>query len=359
MPRRAEVQVQEGLAAQGMLRQRPAFLLQRQLVALLCALAALWWMSVGHAQSAVYYADDIQQTPARTQVSPGYLTLIEFYQDIDQISSGRPDLLHVEAVGSKIYVSALGRSGATDLVVEVGARTQLLHVQIAPGSSTRRYVVMLDKPPPPPAKPVAPKPAPPVKTTPVGAALVKAAPVKSAPGAIKPAPVKPVSAKPVPATAAPVAAPVQPSPVTPPQPPKGALPPAQAPPQDAANIKDWRAAPQPSWLSFRVIERNLGHSDGEVTLFFALENSGSTPLLVIDAADLHATQNGTSVPVKLRQGLNPATLRADRTHQGTLVLALSAAMRRAGPITLSWTLRDPGKQLTYTVVRQVNPLGLN
>ena len=320
MPRRPEVRS----GCQVLAWPSPALLFQRQLAALFCALAALWCLAAVRAQSAVFYADDLQLRAASTQVSPGYLTLIEFFQDVDQISSGRPDLLHVEAAGAKIYVSALARSGSTDLVIEVGARTQLLHVQIAPGNNTRRYQILLDKPAPKVVKPAA-------------RVLASRPVVRKPPAEVVPA--QPVRAINLPS--APVARTVG------------------VPAAPVATAQTWTTAPQPAWLSFRVIERDLSRQPGEVTLFFALQNSGTVPLLVIDSADLHATQNGVPVPVRLRQGSNPATLRADRTHQGTLTLQLSPAMRRGGPITLSWMARDPVRQTGYLVEKRLDQLSLD
>ncbi|WP_102127592.1 hypothetical protein [Deinococcus planocerae] len=251
------------------------------LILLLCLLAALWWPGSGRAQNATYFAADLQAAPRTVLVSPDYLTVIEFYQEVDQISSGRPELLHVEASGAKVYVSALGRSGSTDLVVEVGARTQLLRVEIVPGNNTRRYVVRLDRP------------APPLRVT----------PPPPPPPASRPAPARTVN---------------------------------------------------PAWLSFRVTAGDLDGRPDAVTLLFAVEHRGSAPLLVLNAADLRVRQGGTAVAVQVRQGLDPATLRRGRTHQGTLVLRLGAAQRRGAPITLSWTLRDPSTQTSYVVERRLD-----
>ncbi|PNY79655.1 hypothetical protein CVO96_16965 [Deinococcus koreensis] len=291
--------------------------LPRRLLPLLFALAALTWLAGARAQNAVYYANDLQAAPAAALVSPGFLTVIEFYQEIDQISSGRPDLLHVEAAGAKIYVSALGRTGSTDLVIEVGARTQLLHVEISPGNATRRYVVRLNKPAPRP--PAAPR-----------AQALPVRPPASAPAARPPAPRPPAVT-----LSAPVARPAA-SPV--------------------ATRQTWSTAAQPSWLSLRVIEQDLDARPDEVTLFFAVEHSGTVPLLVLSEADVKVSQNGATLPVRVKQGANPATLRAGRTHQGTLILQLAPGLRRDQPVTLSWTLRDPSGQVSYLVQRRLERL---
>ncbi len=150
-------------------------------------LIALIAFTVGGAwaQTDVFYADDLARAPKGIAVSPGYLTVLEFFQEVDQVASGRPGMMKVEVNGSKIYISALVQSGATDLIVEVGARTQLFRVTFTKGNAPRRYVVVLQKPapkvtpPPAPAPPVAP-PAP-VAAPPVAAAAKPVAASKPAP----------------------------------------------------------------------------------------------------------------------------------------------------------------------------------
>lgn len=326
-PQRPDPQAlkQQALVA---VRTLPApWLLRPQMLAL-CLLAALLGLSLARAETAVYYADDIQTRPVMAQVAPGFLTIVEFYQDIDQISSGRPDLLHVEAAGAKMYVSALGRAGSTDLVIEIGGRTQLVHIQIKPGNSTRRYVVELDKPPPVPR-------------------VTKAPPA--------PAAVARVSAAQSPAAQAPVRQTPPPRPA-----PQATLVRSSAPvgsPVTRSAPEGWSAQPQPSWLSFRLIERNLSHKPGELTLFFAVEHSGGTPLLVMDATELHVQQNGVDLPVVVRQGVNPAVLRAGRTQTGTLVIQLTPGQQNL-PFTLNWSLHDPAKQINYVVERRLERLPL-
>ena len=125
-------------------------------------LIALIALSCGSAlaQTQVFYADDLARAPSGIAVSPGYLTILEFYQEVDQVASGRPGMMKVEVNGAKIYVSALVQSGSTDLVVEVGSRTQLFRVSVMKGNAPRRYVIVLQKPVPRVTAPQTVTPAP-------------------------------------------------------------------------------------------------------------------------------------------------------------------------------------------------------
>lgn len=154
----------------------------------LSKLIALVALSYGSAlaQTQVFYADDLARAPSGIAVSPGYLTILEFYQEVDQVASGRPGMMKVEVNGAKIYVSALVQSGSTDLVVEVGSRTQLFRVSVMKGNAPRRYVIVLQKPAPrvtaPAPQTVTPPPAAPAAKPPTAPR-----PVVSKPAAPRPA----------------------------------------------------------------------------------------------------------------------------------------------------------------------------
>ncbi len=121
--------------------------------------AFIAFAGLAQAQTATYYADDLTNNAKTIMVTPGYLTLLEFYQEVDGINSGRPGLLKVDvppSSGSKVFVSALANAGATDLIIEIGSRVLLFRVQVAQGNAPRRYVIALNKPTPEvkPSKPV-------------------------------------------------------------------------------------------------------------------------------------------------------------------------------------------------------------
>jgi hypothetical protein len=126
--------------------------------------AFIAFAGLAQAQTATYYADDLTNNAKTIMVTPGYYTLLEFYQEVDGIHSGRAGLLKAEVPegnGSKVLVSALANSGSTDLLVDIGSRTLLFRVQVTQGNSPRRYTIALEKPaqqakPTPQTKPTKP-----------------------------------------------------------------------------------------------------------------------------------------------------------------------------------------------------------
>jgi hypothetical protein len=126
--------------------------------------AFIAFAGLAQAQTATFYADDLTNNAKTIMVTPGYLTLLEFYQEVDGLNSGRPGLIKVDVPsgnGSKVFVSTLANSGATDLIVEIGSRVLLFRVQITQGNAPRRYAIALEKPaqqakPTPQTKPAKP-----------------------------------------------------------------------------------------------------------------------------------------------------------------------------------------------------------
>jgi hypothetical protein len=95
-----------------------------------------------------YYASDLEHTPQVIKMSPGYLTVIEFWGPVDLVSSGRSDLLNVDVQGSKVLISPLMNSGLTDLIIDVGGRTMMFKLNVENGITPRRYVVKREAPAP-------------------------------------------------------------------------------------------------------------------------------------------------------------------------------------------------------------------
>lgn len=111
------------------------------------AVPLAFFISAASAQNVVtktYYARELDQQAQPIVVSSGYLTVLQFYDKVSQVASGRPDLIRVEAFGTKLYVSTSANSGSTDLVVEVGDRVQMFKVNIERGEAPRRYNVIGD-----------------------------------------------------------------------------------------------------------------------------------------------------------------------------------------------------------------------
>lgn len=89
-----------------------------------------------------YLATDLSIIPAEIRLSPGYSTIIEFYGAVDLIVTGNPDLLNIDDLGTRIVLTTVQRSGATDLFVEVGGRSLMFEVMIdVDDTSIRRYLV--------------------------------------------------------------------------------------------------------------------------------------------------------------------------------------------------------------------------
>lgn len=116
------------------------------------------------------YSDDLAHTPARISLSPNYLTVIEFWAPIVQVSSGQPSLLNVDVNGSKVYLSPTVGTGRTDLIVDIAGKSQLFLVVIEEGETPRRYAVSQDKPE---LRNVSPDPATAVNAPPLPEATAK------------------------------------------------------------------------------------------------------------------------------------------------------------------------------------------
>lgn len=112
-------------------------------------------VSLSVAQTAPYVLKtfDLTQLDARPEqvlVSPDVLTLLEFDEQIGEVSTGRPEAMTIEVNGNMIRLRANWTAGTTDLVVSVGNRTAMFTIEIdAEGEHTRRYVIKKPEPPVP------------------------------------------------------------------------------------------------------------------------------------------------------------------------------------------------------------------
>ncbi len=88
--------------------------------------------------------------PGQIAVSPDVLTLVEFDDQVADVSTARPDAMTIEVSGNVIRLRSNWRAGSTDLVVTVANQTAMFTVEIEPeGEHTRRYVVTKPAPPTP------------------------------------------------------------------------------------------------------------------------------------------------------------------------------------------------------------------
>jgi len=120
-------------------------------------------MALGQSVLKTYYADDLVRVPGLIEVSPGFTTVMDFWDTVSTLASAKGELLRVESAGPRILISATQKAGQTDLVVEVAGRTLLFTLKIGPGVGPRRYVIELSR-----ARTQTPTPfyVPPVSSTP-------------------------------------------------------------------------------------------------------------------------------------------------------------------------------------------------
>lgn len=117
-----------------------------KLFGVIACLAALF----AHAQTPVhspyvlttYDVAELASRPGPLIVGTTMLTIVEFDTQIDNVASGRQELLSIEVQDNLILLRANHSVGQTDLVVRAGGRTVLFGVQLDPTMAhPRRYVV--------------------------------------------------------------------------------------------------------------------------------------------------------------------------------------------------------------------------
>lgn len=101
--------------------------------------------ALGQSVLKTYYADDLVRVPGIIEVSPGFTTVMDFWDTVSTLASAKGELLRVESAGPRILLSATQKAGQTDLVVEVAGRTLLFTLKIGPGVGPRRYVIELSR----------------------------------------------------------------------------------------------------------------------------------------------------------------------------------------------------------------------
>jgi hypothetical protein len=309
-------------------------------------LAFIAFTGVAQAQTATYYADDLANEAKTILVSPGYLTLIEFYQEVDSITSGRPGLLKVDVPsgsGSKVFVSTLASSGSTDLIIEIGARVQLFRVQITQGSAPRRYVDDLEKPAPP-TKPTAPVATPSVSAPKPSARVSSVRPVSSTPVVtMTPAPPAAV-ATPGPAVSAAASSTNSVTAVTSSKPEKrvtqktvtqpkttAASTPAKQSTTPQSNTAPAAGERNPSWLAFTFVRAQI--EPEQMTMYFTLKNTGKAQVL-IDPTRLTASQGGQKLDSVLASDTTSGLLKPGSTR----IIRLIVKKPKSGAIFLSWSV---------------------
>ena len=242
-----------------------------------------------------YYAEDLVKTPGLLEVSPGFTTVIDFWDTVDAAFSAKRELLRLEGGGSRLLLSTgmIGtqagavpvKSGMTDLVVEVGGRTLLFTVRIGPGEYPRRYQVLL-------------------KRTQGGTY----APLPQAPST-------------------PTAGPAQSSPAPSPAPSPQAQPPA---------------------VHFTTTVEAPSGEEGRVSVFFTLENRGSRPVSFA-LNDLQVLQEGKPLRFEVRRDPLKAVLNPGEGQSGVIVVHGA----RPGELLLRWRGVELGPGRSFLLERRL------
>ena len=117
-----------------------------------CTLAALLVWAASAQDFALRYLElsDLFHTPATLTLSPDYQTTLQFEGlAVEQVSTGRADLLTAEVAGSTIRLRANANVINTDLTVVAGGQTALFTLRSDPTSDAPRHYLVRDLPPAP------------------------------------------------------------------------------------------------------------------------------------------------------------------------------------------------------------------
>lgn len=254
-----------------------------------------------------YDLRELVTRPALVAVSPNYLTVLDFEDTVDEVASGRPELMNVEVRENLILLRSAKNAGATDLVVKVSGRVALFRVRIDPASyNPRRYLIRFPEPP---------------ATLGTG----------DGPGYTAPRPW------------------LRPIPPTPAKPtlevPSGTAPPDPSLPE---------VTEEPGWLPLSLAAYT--GSGGDLYVTVVAENRGKNPA-VFDGVrlKLYTLQGGEKVPIPFKlqtlgSGAYEGRVYAGQTYSA-LLLAKNVPQRE---IWLEWTATEIGPGRTYTFKRRIN-----
>ena len=103
------------------------------------------FLSFGIAQEYVittYNFEDAGERAQLVKLSPNHLTIVDFPEIIDMVSSGNGDLLDLEVVDDRIILRPTRLAGETDLVVRLGTDTAIFSLVIeTKEKKPRRYLI--------------------------------------------------------------------------------------------------------------------------------------------------------------------------------------------------------------------------
>ncbi len=310
------------------------------------------------AQPVTYYADQLEAGAKPILVSPGYLTLIDFYQEVDKVTSGRPGLLKVDGGGTRIFVSSLANSGATDLIIEIGTRVLLFRVQIAQGETPRRYIVALEKPvAPKPVQQASPPPAPVRAVQPVAPAATVTRPSQPTMTTVD-TPPPAVAAQPAQTTVRAIAttAPVKTKPAATTKTSaensnttSSSTSSSTSSPTSSSTSARMGTERNPAWLEFALVKART--ETGQLTIYFTLKNAGKAGVLV-DTSRLVTFQGTQQLDTTIASDKTVRQLQPGETRLVRIIVKLS----KPGPVLLRWSMFGPNLQ-EYSLNRRIDVTG--
>jgi len=114
---------------------------KRALVLVFLALATAL-AQLGPFVERVYDVRDLMVRPGIVVLAPGFLTIVDVDEAVEQAVSARSDLFEMRVFGNSIYLRPTKRAGTTDLVVTAGGRVFMLRLVIDDKNfTTYRYRV--------------------------------------------------------------------------------------------------------------------------------------------------------------------------------------------------------------------------
>ncbi len=91
----------------------------------------LWaWAQLGPYVERVYDVRDLMVRPGIVVLTPGFLTIVDVDEQVEQAVSARSDLFEMRVFGNSIYLRPTKRAGTTDLVVTAGGRVFMLRLVV-------------------------------------------------------------------------------------------------------------------------------------------------------------------------------------------------------------------------------------
>lgn len=89
-----------------------------------------------------YNFENASQAAQEIRISQGFLTIVDFPDLIEQVSSGNADIIEVEVNEDRLMLRPTRKAGNTDLLVTVGTDTTMFSIVIdARNKASRRYIL--------------------------------------------------------------------------------------------------------------------------------------------------------------------------------------------------------------------------